>query len=88
MFPGAAETLQLLNCEQIPPATAYSLLLDHHFFFKLTKCSHALTTHMQLPISNCPTAVISHCPKAAVRQLALSTPCGYSIISEAELQRS
>ena len=63
MFPDAAETLQLLNCEQIPPATAYSLLFDHHFFFKLTKCSHALTTHKQLPISNYPKADISHCPK-------------------------
>jgi hypothetical protein len=65
MFPDAAEALQLLNCEQIPPATAYSLLYDHHFFIKLTKCSRALTTHKQLQISNCPKADISHSPKAA-----------------------
>jgi hypothetical protein len=36
MFPNSAETLQLLNFEQLLTATAYSLLLDHYFFFKLT----------------------------------------------------
>lgn len=86
MFPDETATLKLLNCEQIPPATAYLLLLDHHFFIKLTKSSHAFTTHNQLPISNCPKADISHCPKAAVRQVLQTTLCSPSRFLKADSQ--